>query len=114
MKRVLLVDDDADVRQIVRLWLREDWIIDEVTTGEEALERCGTQDYTALILDHRMPRMTGLQVARLLRDRGDDTPIVLFTAYLDPDGTDQARALGLIAVPKDDLAQLADVLSADG
>lgn len=111
MRRLLVVDDDEDVRLLVRLWLGESWTIEEVATGEEALERCRTQRYEALVLDYRMPRMTGLEVARALRDRGDDTPIVLFSAYLDRAGEDQAQALGLTEVSKDDLPRLDDVLS---
>lgn len=114
MRRLLVVDDDEDVRLLVRLWLGESWTIEEVATGEEALERCRTQRYEALVLDHRMPRMTGLEVARALRDRGDDTPIVLFSAYLDRAGADQAQALGLTEVSKDDLPRLGDVLSGGG
>lgn len=114
MRRLLVVDDDEDVRQLIRLWLGECWTIEEVASGEEALQRCRTQRYAAVVLDHRMPRMTGLEVARALRDRGDDTPIVLFSAYLDPAGADQARALGLIQVSKDDLPRLGEVLSGGG
>lgn len=110
MRRLLLVDDDWDVRQVVRLWLWGHWAIEEVATGEEALQRCSERRYAAVILDQRMPHLSGLEVARRLRGRGDDTPIVLFSAYLDPAGSALAEALGLTTVSKDDLERLVDVL----
>lgn len=114
MRRLLLVDDDHDVRHLVRLVLRQEWTIDEVSSGQEALKRCQEERYAAIILDHRMSRMTGLEVAQQLRQRGDDTAIVLFSAFLDPDMSDRAEALQVTVVPKDDLEQLVASLPADG
>ncbi len=114
MKRVLLVDDEEDVRLLLRLALnRRDWTVDEASSGQEALERCGTNTYDAIVLDQRMPRMTGIEVAQQLRDDGIETPIVLFSAFLDPAVEAQAREVGLIAIPKDDLQRLVDALPSD-
>lgn len=110
--RLLLVDDDEDVRQLMRLWLRHAWTIDAVATGAEGLERCRAHRYDAIVLDQRLPHLTGLETARRLRERGDDTPIVLFSAFLDPTMSQVASELGLTLVAKDDLHGLVSTLAA--
>lgn len=111
MNRVLIVDDEQDIRFMARLNLEQHgWTVDEAASGPEALERCEVQRYEALVLDMRMPRMTGMEMARELRARGDETPIVLFSAFLEPEIEQRARAAGFVPVPKDDLRGLHDAL----
>lgn len=111
MNRVLVVDDEEDVRLMVRMTLHaHGWTVDEASSGPEALERCRVRRYVAIILDLRMPKMTGMEVALRLRARGDETPIVLFSAFLEPETERQARAAGFVPVPKDDLQGLNDAL----
>ncbi|MDX1657194.1 MAG: response regulator [Nitriliruptorales bacterium] len=108
---LLLVDDEPEIRMLLRTMLGvRNWNVDEASSGPEALEKCDEDGYRAIILDQRMPRMTGLEVARELRDQGNETPIVLFSAYLEPDVEAGAQELGLPTVPKDDFDQLFDVL----
>lgn len=107
MNRVLIVDDEEDIRLVVRMTLRaHGWTVDEAASGPEALERCRMQRYAAIVLDLRIPKMNGMEVARELRARGDETPIVLFSAFLEPEIEEQARAAGFVPVPKEDLRGL--------
>ncbi|MDX1620179.1 MAG: response regulator [Nitriliruptorales bacterium] len=108
---LLLVDDEPEIRMLLRSMLgARDWNVDEASSGPEALEKCGEDGYGAIILDQRMPRMTGLEVARELRGRGNETPIVLFSAYLEPDVEAGAQELGLPTVAKEDFEELFDIL----
>ncbi len=89
---------------MLRLWLEElGQEIDEVDSGELALERCAQQDFDLVVLDQRMPPgMTGLEVARSLKDRGYDSVVLLHSAYLDEDVEAQAADLGITTVEKGD------------
>ena len=82
-----------------------------VVTGHGYGHGIGMSQYGALgyaqhgsgykdILDHRMPDVTGMEVARTLVSEGFDTPIVIFSAYLDPELEADAAALTLFPVDK--------------
>lgn len=94
--RVLVVDDDPDIRLVLGLQLRRNgWTVREAATGDEALERARDEEFDAIVLDHRMPGAWGISVARELRQQGFDAPILLFSAYLGPDVEAEAADLGV-------------------
>jgi CheY-like chemotaxis protein len=99
---ILLVDDQADVRFMLSLFLEDEGVdFDEATSGEEALERAESRPYDLILLDQRMPPgLSGIEVAEHLRDEGSETPIVLYSAFLDPTVEDRAHQLGLRTVDK--------------
>jgi CheY-like chemotaxis protein len=109
---ILLVDDQADVRLMVSLFLEDENLeFDEATSGEEALERAGARDYDLILLDQRMPPgLDGIDVAERLREHGDRTPIVLYSAYLDPNVEERARALELRTVDKGEPDRLVEAV----
>ena len=98
---ILLVDDQADVRFMLSLFLEDEGMdFDEAASGEEALERADSGRYDLILLDQRMPPgMSGIEVAELLR-HSDATPIVLYSAFLDPTVEERAATLGLRTVDK--------------
>jgi DNA-binding response OmpR family regulator len=102
--RVLLVDDEPAVRLTVAKCLhRQGWRVDKVMDGEEALSASSNVAYDAVILDHRLPGRSGIEVAAEL---SPDVPVVLFTAHLDPVTLGAAEKAGLPVVGKSDLAGL--------
>jgi CheY-like chemotaxis protein len=99
---LLLVDDEADVRFMLSLYLDDEGLaFEEATSGDEALERTAQRDYDLVLLDQRMPPgPNGIDVAEALRARGDDTPVILYSAYLDPAVAERARQAGIRTVEK--------------
>jgi CheY-like chemotaxis protein len=84
--RILLVDDQPDMRLLMRSWLTQPgWEVVEATSGEEALE-LRADAFDVLVVDHLMdPGMNGLELARALREAGDERPIVICSAFVSPD-----------------------------
>ncbi|HEX8276739.1 MAG TPA: ATP-binding protein [Longimicrobiaceae bacterium] len=69
-RRVLVVDDEAGLRRIVRRYLEgRGHRVDEAGSGAEALERIAAAEYDAVLLDLKMPEMPGDELFRLLRER---------------------------------------------
>jgi len=101
---ILIVDDDPEIRFMLRLWLEElGNAFDEVASGEEALEKCAEQRYRAIVLDQRMPLgMSGIETATALRERKYEGPIILHSAYLNEEVEADAAQLGLPTVEKGD------------
>jgi len=111
MGAVLVTDDEADIRIMLRTVLRaRGWSVEEAETGEEAIERCAAGGLDIVVLDHRMPGLTGAETAKRLRELGFTEPIVLYTAYLTSEVEEEALAAGLRAVAKDDLQSLLSLL----
>jgi len=79
--RVLVVDDDAAVRQSLATALgRDGYEVLAADGGSAALGRMAAMSVDAVVLDVAMPEPNGLEVCRRLRSRGDRTPILMLTA----------------------------------
>jgi CheY-like chemotaxis protein len=112
---VLIVDDEPDVRLLLRLAFQaRGWTVDEVAGGEEALSRCRkAPPPAAVVLDHRMPGVSGITVARRLRGEGFGGRIVLHSAYLSPSLEAEAREAGIPVAAKGRLRELFKLLGPD-
>ncbi len=92
--RVLLVEDDPHLANVVALGLRESRIDTVVAaTFDEALELAEAGRYAVMILDVQLPDGSGYDICRILRERGDETPILMLTAR----GSVEDRVTGLEA-----------------
>jgi DNA-binding response OmpR family regulator len=79
--RILLVEDERRVASFVSRALRENaYAVDVAETGEKAIELATQTPYDSILLDVRLPGVSGLQVCRELRDAQIDTPILMLTA----------------------------------
>jgi DNA-binding response OmpR family regulator len=91
MANILLVEDDATVRETLALNLRaEGHTVQEAEDGEQALEMARTVDPALIVLDVMLPRLDGLTMLRLLRRRSQ-VPVILLTAR----GTETDKIIGL-------------------
>lgn len=100
--RVLVAEDDADMRALVASTLRIDgYDVDEALDGGDALISIttsripGHDDYDLVLSDVRMPVMTGLELATRLKRMGYKTPVLLMSAFADATLHESARSLGL-------------------
>ncbi|PSP32745.1 response regulator [Halobacteriales archaeon QH_10_67_22] len=80
---VLVVDDEADVADVYALRLRDNYDIETAYGGQEALDRVA-DDVDVVLLDRRMPGVSGDEVLNEIRDRGLDCRVIMITA-VDPD-----------------------------
>ena len=79
--RVLLVEDNPINALLARTLLtREGCKVDHATGGDEALAALAVGAYDLILMDMRMPGMSGLEATRRLRSRGVETPVVALTA----------------------------------
>jgi two-component system, OmpR family, response regulator MtrA len=80
--RILVVDDDPDIRQLVTLKLRSGGHdVTSVGSGEEARDTIATDEaFDLAVVDHMMPGMTGVDLVRQLRGEGNDLTVLMLTA----------------------------------
>ena len=98
-KRILLVDDDATLRQALceQLQLHEEFQTDEAESGAKALEMAHAGHYEAILLDVGLPDIDGREICRLLRRNGFKSPVIMLTGA----DTDADTILGLDAGAND-------------
>ncbi|MGB0844626.1 MAG: response regulator, partial [Alphaproteobacteria bacterium] len=74
--RLLVVEDDAEVRAFVSKALKEaGHTIDTASDGKEGLFLASTESYDVLILDRMLPHIDGLTLLKTIRGVGNDTPV---------------------------------------
>ncbi|ELZ27417.1 response regulator receiver protein [Halosimplex carlsbadense 2-9-1] len=81
--RVLIVDDEAEVADVYALRLRDEYDTETAYGGEEALDAVD-ESVDVVLLDRRMPQISGDEVLSTIRDRGLDIRVIMITA-VDPD-----------------------------
>jgi len=95
-KRVLVVDDDASIRELLSTVLQDDgYEVVPAANGEDALAVCARWRPDVIVLDLMMPVMDGWTFAKRLRER-DDIPIVVLSAANDLER--HAKSVGAIEV----------------
>src|SRR5213083_287056 len=100
--RILLVEDERRVASFVSRALRENsYAVDLAETGEKAIEMAMQNAYDSILLDVRLPGLSGIHVCRELRDARIDTPILMLTAR----GLVEQRVEGLDAGADDYLTK---------
>jgi DNA-binding NarL/FixJ family response regulator len=112
-KRILIVDDSALVRDLVRQLIESRpgfEVCGEAADGLEGVEKGRELKPDLIVLDFSMPRINGLQAALRLHEIVPDTPIILFTLYRDAILSRLAHNAGVTSVlsKTDQFATLAD------
>ena len=99
LKKVLLIDDDEDLRDALseQLLMTEGFDVYEGASGAEALEKVKQQSYDLLVLDVGLPDTDGRELCRLIRKQGVKCPILMLTGH----DTDSDTILGLDAGAND-------------
>ena len=93
--RILVIEDDPTVGQFIKRGLEEHrWGVDLVADGEEGERRAASDAYDLVILDMRLPKRSGIEVLRTLRDRGVTLPVLVLTAQDAVDFKVQALRMG--------------------
>jgi DNA-binding response OmpR family regulator len=101
--RILLVEDERKVASFIARALRENtYAVDVAESGQKALELGSGVPYDAILLDVRLPDLSGIEVCRELRQRGIESPVLMLTAR----GLVGQRVEGLDAGADDYLAKL--------
>ena len=98
---ILIVDDDPNFRKQTRKFLEQETpysVCGEAVDGLDAIERARQLKPDLIILDMSMPRMNGLQAARVLRQMMSDVPIILFTLHAGAILFSEVQAVGVSSV----------------
>ncbi len=116
MARILVVDDNRDVRRYLCRALEQHrgWLVcDEARDGQEAVNRFLQTRPDVVVLDFQMPGMNGLDAARIISQLSPETPILMITLYLTRQLSEEAEKAGVRGTcAKTDLHCVVDAVEA--
>ncbi|MDO4481507.1 MAG: response regulator [Bacillota bacterium] len=82
MKKALVVDDTKNIRLLLEKTLEiEGFSVETASTGTEALNKLRTEAFDLVFLDIKLPEISGTEVLRKIRSEGNNTPVIIITAY---------------------------------
>lgn len=84
LSKLLVVDDDTDIVQVLKMGLLKNrFLVDAFTNPEEALQsfKSNAESYSLLLSDMRMPALSGIQLARKVKEINPNVKVVLMTAF---------------------------------
>jgi len=93
---ILIVEDEAIVRESLRDWLKEKYEVCEAGTGEDASELIGRRDFDVLIADVRLPGKSGLDLLKEVQSAKPYIKFVVITAYPSVELAVQAMKEGAV------------------
>lgn len=96
--RVLIVDDEADMRLLLRAVLQPSKgfeVVGEAVDGASAIEAARELQPELIVLDYRMPDRNGVEVARAILAEHPGLPILLFSAFVNEDVQADAARVGI-------------------
>jgi DNA-binding NarL/FixJ family response regulator len=113
----LIVDDEPDIRMLMRLTIDTAneglWVCGEASDGQEAVSMVGSVRPDVVVIDQRMPGMSGLETAVALRALDGERRMVLCSAFLDQELREEGERVGIAGfVNKRDIARLPEVVRA--
>lgn len=80
MQKILIVDDEENIRKVIREYLEfEGFLCFEASNGEEAIKMCKENSYDLIVLDIMMPKIDGFTVAKEIRKKSN-VPIIMLSA----------------------------------
>jgi len=91
MTRILLVEDDVDLVDMISEWLSAEYEVASAFDGQSGLDMLKASPYDVIVLDWSLPKLSGLEVCRQFRASGGKTPIIFLTGK----STVADRELGL-------------------
>ena len=96
---LLVVDDEEGMRDTLIDILEEyDWRPDLACNGREAVEMVERGDYALVLMDIRMPIMTGIEALAVIAQLRPQLPVIMMSAYADSEAVEAAKRYGALAL----------------
>ena len=96
MKKILIADDEKNIRTIMKQCLKAEYETETAVNGEEVIEMLEKQRYDLVFLDINMPKLDGMQVLELINKKRINIIVVIMTAYGTIERAVEAMKMGAV------------------
>jgi len=97
--KVLVVDDEADFRQLMMFWLQsKGYDVIVACDGKEAIKTIKAEEPDIVFMDLRMPVMDGVETIKKIRQFNKGLPVIMISAYVDDPKIQEANSCGTSGV----------------
>ncbi|MBA3051581.1 MAG: response regulator [Candidatus Omnitrophota bacterium] len=95
MKKILIIEDNADSREIFRTVLEmADYEVTEAVDGEDALKKIDESEYSVILVDLSLPKISGWDLIEIIKGKYPSTPLIAATAHAMSGDRDRALKAG--------------------
>ncbi len=94
--KILVVDDELGPRESLRMILKDEYEVITAANGSQALEHLEDSEFALIILDIRMPGISGIELLKKVKEKAPSTEVVMITAYASVDTATKALRLGAL------------------
>lgn len=97
--KLLIIDDESELREVL-IALLQDYVQDIVEAGNglDGIHCLATQRFDAVLSDEKMPRKSGIEVLKWMREKGLKTPFIMHSGFSHQDMVSEAQRLGVFAM----------------
>jgi response regulator RpfG family c-di-GMP phosphodiesterase len=100
-KKIIIVDDEPDVRAVLKMSLREKYSVTDVGSGEECIRKYNEmaergESFDMVITDYRMPGMHGEEVVRAVKEIDRETRAIVISAFDENESIAYLRKKGVV------------------
>ncbi len=98
IKKLLIIDDEEELREVLVALLEQTNLdITLAANGLEGIQKIEAEKFDAILSDEKMPKKTGMEVLKWMRDNNIQTPFIMHTGYGHKDMMNEAMSLGAYA-----------------
>lgn len=84
MKKILFIEEEKELQAVIlKLFPKDQYRVIAAGDGVEGLQKCRNEEFDLIILDYHMPKLDGIRFYQQIRERGDMTPMLFTTAYVE-------------------------------
>lgn len=95
LKKILIVDDESGIVEEVKTYFEEEgYLVFTADTGKEGLDGLALHKPDILLLDMKLPDMSGIQILKVCKETLPTTKVIVNTGYVDQNIIDEAERLG--------------------
>jgi DNA-binding NtrC family response regulator len=95
MNKILIIDDDEQLsKSFAKILDQEGYAVERALSGEEGLHQAETRRPDLVVLDVRLPGMSGIKTLELIHERDPKLPVIIFTAYGTTETAIEAMKIG--------------------
>lgn len=95
--RLLIVDDQMAIRMLLTETFRDEYHVEEAESGHQALEKLQTEQIHLILVDMKMPGLSGIETLQQIRAKGCQIPAILMTAFDAQEVMSEVKTLGTVA-----------------